>query len=135
VFWLLLYRAPADHPRVSAEELAYIRSDPPEPMQEKIPWITLLRLRQTWAFIAAKFFTDAVWRWYLYLLPLFFSQNFDLDIKNFGLPFITIYLMADVGSIGGGWLSSWLLGRGWTVNAARKVAMFVCALCVLPVMF
>jgi len=76
-----------------------------------------------------------VWRWYLYLLPLFFSQNFKLDIKNFGLPFITIYLMADVGSIGGGWLSSWLLGRGWSVNAARKVAMLVCALFVLPVMF
>lgn len=135
VFWLWLYRPPAVHPRLSAEELAYIQSDPPEPMQEKIPWLTLLRLRQTWAFIVAKFFTDAVWRWYLYLLPLFFNQNFKLDIKNFGLPFITIYLMADVGSVGGGWLSSWLLGRGWSVNAARKFAMFVCALCVLPVMF
>jgi len=135
VFWLWLYRPPALHPNVSAEELAYIQSDPPEPVQENIPWLTLLRLRQTWAFIVAKFFTDAVWRWYLYLLPLFFAQNFKLDIKNFGMPFITIYLMADVGSVGGGWLSSWLLGRGWSVNAARKLAMFVCALCVLPVMF
>jgi MFS transporter, ACS family, hexuronate transporter len=134
-FWLFLYRPPAVHPRLSADELAYILSDPPEPIQEKIPWLTLLRLRQTWAFILAKFLTDAVWRWYLYLLPLFFSENFKLDIKNFGLPFITIYLMADVGSIGGGWLSSWLLGRGWSVNAARKFAMFICALCVLPVMF
>lgn len=135
VFWLWLYRAPEVHPRLSADELAYIQSDPPEPMQEKVPWLTLLRLRQTWAFIVAKFFTDAVWRWYLYLLPLFFNQNFQLDIKNFGLPFITIYVMADVGSVGGGWLSSWLIGRGWSVNAARKLAMFVCALCVLPVMF
>jgi ACS family hexuronate transporter-like MFS transporter len=134
-FWLTFYHPPASHPRVSAEELAYIQSDPPETVSERIPWLTLLRLRQTWAFIVAKFLTDAVWRWYLYLLPLFFSQNFKLDIKNFGLPFITIYLMADVGSIGGGWLSSWLLGRGWTVNAARKLAMLVCALCVLPVMF
>ncbi len=135
VFWLALYRSPVGHPRVSAEELAHIQSDPPEPVAEKIPWLTLLRLRQTWAFIVAKFLTDAVWRWYLYLLPLFFNQNFKLDIKNFGLPFVTIYLMADVGSVGGGWFSSWLLGRGWTVNAARKLAMLICALCVLPVMF
>jgi ACS family hexuronate transporter-like MFS transporter len=134
-FWLWLYRPPAAHPRVSAEELAYIQSDPPEPVTGKIPWLTLLRLRQTWAFIVAKFLTDAVWRWYLYLLPLFFNQHFKLDIKNFGLPFVTIYLMADVGSVGGGWLSSWLLGRGWTVNRARKFAMLICALCVLPVMF
>jgi MFS transporter, ACS family, hexuronate transporter len=134
-FWLWLYHPPATHPKLSEEERAYILSDPPEPVQRKIPWLTLLRLRQTWAFIVAKFLTDAVWRWYLYLLPLFFNQNFKLDIKNFGLPFITIYLMADVGSIGGGWLSSWLLGRGWSVNAARKFAMLVCSLCVLPVMF
>ena len=135
VLWLWLYDAPAGHPRVSAAELAHIGSDPPEPGPARIPWLTLLRLRQTWAFIAAKFLTDAVWRWYLYLLPLFFSQNFGLDIKNFGPPFLTIYLMADVGSVGGGWLSSWLLGRGWTVNAARKTAMLACAACVLPVMF
>lgn len=135
IFWLWLYHPPGSHPRLSEEERAYILSDPPELMKEKIPWLTLLRLRQTWAFIVAKFMTDAVWRWYLYLLPLFFSQNFKLDIKNFGLPFITIYIMADVGSIGGGWLSSWLIGRGWSVNASRKLAMLVCALFVLPVMF
>lgn len=135
IFWLLLYRSPADHPRVSSAELALIQSDPPETVSEPIRWLTLLRLRQTWAFIVAKFLTDAVWRWYLYLLPLFFSQNFQLDIKNFGLPFLTIYLMADVGSVGGGWFSSWLMRRGWTTNAARKTAMLVCALCVVPVMF
>lgn len=134
VLWGWLYRAPAGHPRVSAAELSHIQSDPPEPVA-KIPWLTLLRLRQTWSFIVAKFFTDAVWRWYLYLLPLFFSQNFSLDIKNFGAPFVTIYLMADLGSIGGGWLSSWMLGRGSSVNFARKFAMFICALCVVPVAF
>jgi ACS family hexuronate transporter-like MFS transporter len=135
ILWLAIYHPPASHPRLSAGELAYIQSDPPEPVRRKIAWLTLLRLRQTWSFILAKFLTDAVWRWYLYLLPLFFNQNFKLDIKNFGLPFITIYVMADAGSIGGGWLSSWLLGRGWSVNAARKTAMLACALCVLPVMF
>src|SRR5690606_12577486 len=131
--WLAVYRPPEEHPKLSKEELAYIRSDPPEPKAPKIPWLTLLRYRQTWAFIVAKFFTDSVWRWYLYLLPLFFSQQFGLNIKDFGLPFITICVLADLGSIGGGWLSSGLLGRGWSVNAARKTAMFICALCVVPV--
>lgn len=135
IAWLALYRPPESHPRLSKEELAYIRSDPPEPVAPKIPWLHLLKYRQTWAFILAKFFTDSVWRWYLYLLPLFFSQQFGLNIKDFGLPFITIYLLADFGSIGGGWLSSSLIGRGWSVNAARKTAMFICALCVVPVMF
>mgnify|MGYP001300061932 CR=1 FL=1 len=134
-FWLVLYRNPASHPRLSARELAYIQSDQDQEPPLRIPWIRLLQFRQTWAFIVGKFLTDAVWRWYLYLLPLFFSQNFNLDIKNFGLPFVTIYLMADVGSVGGGWLSSWLLKRGWSVNAARKLAMLACALCVVPVMF
>lgn len=135
VAWLAVYQPPEAHPRLSTEELAYIRSDPPEPVAPKIPWVQLLHYRQTWAFVVAKFFTDSVWRWYLYLLPLFFSQQFGLDIKDFGLPFITIYLLADVGSIGGGWLSSALLNRGWSTNKARKTAMFICALCVVPVMF
>lgn len=134
-FWLWLYRLPEHHARVSRAELDHIRGDAPEAGWAPIPWVRLLGYSQTWAFIVAKFFTDAVWRWYLYLLPLFFGQHFKLDIKNFGLPFVTIYVMADFGSVGGGWFSSWLLGRGWSVNAARKLAMFVCALCVLPVMF
>jgi ACS family hexuronate transporter-like MFS transporter len=135
VLWFSLYDLPERHPRVSAAELAYIRSDPPESDGPPIPWVKLFRLRQTWAFILPKFFTDAVWRWYLYLLPLFFNQNFNLDIRNFGLPFLTIYCMADIGSIVGGWLSSALVKRGWSVNAARKTVMLGCSLCVLPVMF
>jgi ACS family hexuronate transporter-like MFS transporter len=136
VFWSLLYRAPEDHPRVSAEELAYIRSDHEEEAAGgALPWRRLFAFRQTWAFIVAKFMTDSVWRWYLYLLPLFFSQAFGLNIKDFGLPFLIIYGLADIGSIGGGWLSSWLIARGVTINAARKIAMLACALCVVPVMF
>ena len=131
--WLWFYRTPDKHPRLSAGERAYIQSDPPEAVQTPISWKSLLTLRQTWAFIAAKFFTDAVWRWNLYLLPLFFHQVFKLDIRNFGLPFVTIYAMADVGSICGGWFSSSLLKRGYSINAARKTAMLVCALCVVPV--
>jgi ACS family hexuronate transporter-like MFS transporter len=100
---------------------------------EKLPWLSLLPHRQTWAFVLAKFLTDSIWRWYLYLLPLFFKSQFKLDIKSFGPPFILIYCLADVGSIGGGWLSSRLISRGWSVNAARKTAMLICAVCVVPV--
>ena len=132
VFWRRVFRQPEQHPRLSAGELAYIRSDPAEP-PEKIPWLRLLPHRQTLAYVLAKFLTDSIWRWYLYLLPLFFSTNFKLDIKNFGPPFLLIYCLADLGSIGGGWLSSHLIKRGWSVNAGRKTAMLLCAVCVVPV--
>ena len=134
IFWLRIFRSPEEHPRLSPAELAYIRSDPEETV-EKVPWLSLLPHRQTWAFVIAKFLTDSIWRWYLYLLPLFFSSQFKLDIKSFGPPFVLIYCLADVGSIGGGWLSSRLITRGWSVNAGRKTAMLLCALCVVPVVF
>lgn len=132
-FWWSLYRLPQDHPRVSPAELAHIQSDPPDEITTLIPWWRILATRQAWSFIFGKFFTDAIWRWNLYLLPLFFSQHFHLDIKKFGPPFLLIYLMADVGSVGGGALSSWLLKRGWSLNAARKTAMLAGVLGVLPV--
>jgi ACS family hexuronate transporter-like MFS transporter len=132
IFWFMFYHVPTEHPKISREELAYIQSDPPEPTV-KIPWLSLLPHRQTWAFVIAKFATDAIWRWYLYLLPLFFVQAFGLDIKNFGPPFVVIYLLADVGSVGGGWLSSKLIKGGRSVNFGRKVALLVCALAVVPV--
>lgn len=134
IFWLKLYRLPAQHPRVSPSELAYIERDPPDEITEMMPMRRILSTRQAWSFIMGKFFTDAIWRWNIYLLPLFFSQHFQLDIRKFGPPFLVIYLMADVGSIGGGWFSSTLLKRGWSLNAARKTAMLVCVLGVLPVM-
>jgi ACS family hexuronate transporter-like MFS transporter len=130
--WLKTFRNPEQHPRLFPGELAYIRSDPPDPVKQ-IPWLRLLPHRQTLAYVVAKFLTDSVWRWYLYLLPLFFNQQFRLDIKSFGPPFVLIYCLADAGSIAGGWLSSSLIHRGWTVNAGRKTAMLVCALCVAPV--
>ncbi len=134
VLWLGIYRLPTKHPRLSAAELEYIQSDLAPVATGTVPIRRLLRVRQAWAFIAAKFFTDAVWRWYLYLLPLFFSQAFKLDIRNFGLPFLVIYVMADLGGIAGGWYSSWLIRRGASINRARKTAMIVCVACVLPVM-
>ncbi len=134
VFWLLLYHRPEEHPRLSAAELAYIRSDPEE-ATTKIPWMRLFPHRQTWAFAAGKLITDPVWWFYLFWLPDFLGKNYNLDLKNIGLPLIVIFLMADVGSIAGGWLSSAFIKRGWTINAGRKTAMLICALCVVPIVF
>jgi ACS family hexuronate transporter-like MFS transporter len=132
VFWWPLYHRPAHHPRLTPAERAFIESDPPDP-QVKIPWLTLLGFRQTWAFAIGKFLTDSVWWFYLFWFPLFMADRFGVDLKTIGLPMITVYLLADVGSVAGGWLSSKLLKIGWTPNAARKTAMLICALCILPV--
>jgi ACS family hexuronate transporter-like MFS transporter len=130
--WWLYYQDPDKHPRVSTAELAHIRSDPPDPVV-RIPWLSLLRYRQTWAFVVGMFLSAPIWWFYLYWIPDFLNKRHGLNLLQLGPPLVVIYLMTDVGSIGGGWLSSWLIKRGWTVNAARKTAMLACALCVVPV--
>ena len=92
-------------------------------------------MRQTWAFMLGKFLTDPIWWLYLFWIPDFLNRNHGIDLRLIGPPLVAIYLVADVGSIGGGWLSSSLIKRGWSVNAGRKTAMLVCALAVLPMMF
>jgi MFS transporter, ACS family, hexuronate transporter len=134
VFWGPMYRHPDRHPYVTAAELAHIRSDPPDP-PARVPMRTLLPHRQTWAFAIAKFLTDPIWWLYLFWIPDFFSRNYGLDLKTIGLPIVVIYQVASVGSIGGGWLSSALIKRGWSLNAGRKTAMLVCALAVVPIVF
>jgi MFS transporter, ACS family, hexuronate transporter len=133
-WWWVGYRSPDRHPSVSPGELAYIRSDPPEPTV-RVPWRTLVRYRETWAFAVGKFLTDPVWWLYLFWIPDFLNRNHGLDLQSVGPPLVAIYLVADVGSIGGGWLSSSLMKRGVTLNRARKVAMLTCALAVLPIAF
>lgn len=132
VFWMRFYRPVDGNPRVNAAEQAHILSDPIE-ADTPIRWTELIRHRQTWAFAIGKFLTDPIWWFFLFWLPDFFGKNYGLDLKTFGPPLIAIYLLADVGSIAGGWFSSRLISRGWSVNAGRKTAMLVCALCVLPV--
>lgn len=132
VTWLVFYRTPEQHPKLSAAELAHIRSDPPEPAV-KVPWLQLLRYRQAWAFVAAKFITDPVWWLFLFWLGKFLASEYELSLAKIGLPMIVVYLMADVGSIAGGWLAGRFMRLGWSANRARKSAMLVCALCVAPV--
>ncbi|MEJ2503695.1 MAG: MFS transporter, partial [Gemmatimonadota bacterium] len=131
VVWLAVYREPGDHARVSPEELAYIRSDPAEP-PGRMPWLTLLGYRQTWAFIVGKSLTDPVWLFYLFWLPNFLDSNYGVTLSGLAAPLVAIYLLADVGSVGGGWLSGALISRGWSVNRGRKTAMLVAALLILP---
>jgi MFS transporter, ACS family, hexuronate transporter len=133
VFWLPTYRSPERHPRVNAAELAYIQSDPPDP-EVKIPWLKLLPHRQTLAFALGKLMTDPIWWFYLFWIPGFLQTRYKIDLQHIGPPLIAIYIIADVGSIGGGWLSSFLLKRGLSVNRSRKLAMLFCALCVLPIL-
>lgn len=132
--WLATYRRPEEQPRLSAAEFKYIRSDPPEP-SAKIPWSRLFPYRQTWAFAAAKFLTDPIWWFYLYWLPKFLNQTHGLSLAKIGPPLVVIYLAADAGSVAGGWLSSSLLKRGWSLNRARKTAMLISACAVTPVFF
>lgn len=132
IFWLWLYKRPEEHPRLTKEELDYIQSDPPE-STVAIPWKKLFPFKQTWAFAIGKFLTDPIWWVYLFWIPDFLQRQHGLDLKSFGLPIAVIYIIADVGSIGGGWISSALIKRGWTINRSRKTAMLVCALAVVPI--
>ncbi len=134
ILWLIVYKRPEEHPRLSKEERAFIQSEPEERI-EKTPWLPLLRHKQTWAFALGKGITDPVWWVWLFWVPGFLNKKYGIDIKAMGLPLVVIYSMASVGSIGGGWLSSFYIKRGVSINVSRKIAMLACALCVIPVIF
>ena len=134
VFWLVIYRKPSEHPKVSRAELEYISSGLKEPTG-KISWGSLIPLRQTWAFVAGKFLTDPVWWFYLFWVPGFLQTKHGLALTGIGIPVMVIYVISDVGSVAGGWLSSSLIKRGRTVNFSRKLAMLICAIGVIPVVF
>lgn len=134
IFWMLIYRRPQEHPRVSKAELEYICSDVVEPAA-KIKWTSLLRHRQTWAFIMGKFITDPIWWFYLFWVPDFLQRTHNLGLMKIGLPILVIYVISDAGSVIGGWLSSSLIRRGFSVNTARKAALLLCAISVTPIVF
>ena len=132
VMWLRIYRSPEAHPALSKDEHAYILSDSPRDGAARVPWSRVLPLRETWAFALGKI-TDAVWWFYLFWGGKYLYDRFGLDIKGLALPLVTIFAISDLGSVGGGWLSSKFIAMGWSVNRSRKTALLVCALCVLPV--
>ncbi|HTU09913.1 MAG TPA: MFS transporter [Allosphingosinicella sp.] len=134
IVWWKIYRSPREKTNLSAAELAHIESDPAD-TPGKVPWLSLLRHRQTWAYALGKFIIDPIWWFFLFWLPSFFASEHGLDLMTFGPALVAIYIISDIGSVAGGWLSSALIKRGWSVNGGRKMAMLVCALCVPPVMF
>ncbi|NQE61761.1 putative MFS-type transporter [Caulobacter sp. RHG1] len=132
--WLLVYRRPREVKKLGAAELAHIEQDPADPV-EKIAWTKLLTKKETWAYSLGKFLIDPIWWMFLFWLPDFLGKRYGLDLKSFGPPLIAIYLLSDVGSVGGGWLSSNFMKMGWSINKSRKITMLICALLAVPVMF
>jgi len=134
IAWLKLYRRPELHPAVGTLELALIKSDRAEP-EVRIPWRQLLRRRETWAFTIGRFLIDPIWWTFLFWLPDFFARRYRLDLAHFGPPLAVVYIVSDVGSIAGGWLSGKLMWLGVSLNLARKLTMLLASLLVMPVMF
>ena len=136
IIWLKTYKSPEDHPRVSKAELEHIQSDQgsKEDVVKKLPWSKVINKKEAWAFAVGKI-TDAVWWFYLFWGGKYLYDQFGLDIKKLALPLIIIYLISDIGSVVGGWLSGYFIKRGWVLNRARKTTLLICALFIMPVMF
>lgn len=139
VLWLWRYQPPLRQHRLSEAERGYIVSDhaakPDDNPIERLAWTEIVFSRATAAYVLAGMLTGPVWWFYLFWVPDFLNKRYRLDLIHLGLPLAVIYLMTDFGSIGGGWLSSSLIRRHWSINAARKTAMLICALSVVPVFF
>jgi ACS family hexuronate transporter-like MFS transporter len=133
-FWLGMYRTPQQHSKVSPHELALIESDPAD-RAGSYPWAPLFPKSATWAFAVGKALTDPVWWFYLFWLPKYFQETFGLTLTQAILPLFVLYNITTIGSIGGGFISSALIARGRSVNSARKTAMLICAICVVPVLY
>jgi ACS family hexuronate transporter-like MFS transporter len=136
IFWLYYYEIPTRQKKITQAELDHIHSDNEEDTSNEKPisWGTLFKVRQTYVFIVGKLLTDPIWWFFLFWLPSYFSTSFSLDLKKPGWPLVIIYMATSIGSIGGGYLSSYFIQKGWPVHKARKTAMFIFALCVLPIM-
>lgn len=139
ILWFIYYEIPQKHKKVSESELAYINSDVDEQSEtkEKVSWMTLLKYRQTWLFFIGKGLTDPIWWFYLFWIPGWLStvRGAGLSVSSFGLPLAFIYTMTTIGSIGGGWVSGYMIKRGFSPFKARKYTMLIFALLVIPIVF
>jgi len=133
LLWFLKYHKPTEHPSLSATELAYINQDPLEKPGPSTPWIKLFGFRQTWAFAIPKFLTDPIWWFYLYWLPGYFHDKFNLSLVGLGLPILIVYNASAIGSIYGGYLPAPFIRMGLSAERARIAAMLLCASLVVPV--
>lgn len=133
--WWWIYEAPEKHKRLSPAELHYIKEGQPatEEKPPAVPWRKLLGYRAVWAYIAASVLAGPAWGFYQFFLPDFLTKSFKLGLQEMGWWTGAFYLLAAIGGVLGGWLAGRLLGRGWTLNAARKISLLICALAVVPV--
>jgi ACS family hexuronate transporter-like MFS transporter len=134
-FWMTIYQPPQEHPKLHPDEQAFILSDRPAVAKEKIPFRELLKDRRVWIICLCRFVTDPVWWFFLYWLPKFMSARFHIELLDIAAPLIMIYVISDLGSIAGGWYSSWQIKRGQTVDKARKRTILICGLMALPVVY
>jgi ACS family hexuronate transporter-like MFS transporter len=134
IAWWFTYRSPDFHHSVREAELAHIRSDAPD-TTAKLPWGKLLGYRQTWGLVFGKGLTDPVWWFLLFWLPKFFAASYGLKLTALAMPIMTIYIVAAIGSVFGGWLPAVGLRMGLGIKAARRFAMLTCALGVVPIIF
>jgi len=134
IFWLIFYKKPRESRFTNQAEIDYIEDGEPEAVKEKISWFRLLKHRQTWAVALGKLFADPVWYFYLFWGAKFLNTKFGIDLKEMALPLVSIYVIADLGGISGGAISSYLMKKGKSVNFSRKITMLGSALLVLPVM-
>jgi MFS transporter, ACS family, hexuronate transporter len=134
VLWQQYYTSPNENKNLSQEELNYIQSDQEAAQKtEGVNWLKLLSFRQTWAFALGKFLTDPIWWFYLFWLPDFLESSYGLTKTAIAVPVALVYIISTVGSIWGGYLPMSLINKGWASFKARKTAMFIFALFVVPV--
>ncbi len=134
IFWLLTYRKPEQHLTLSAEELQYIQADNIEETG-RVPWRVVLFKKETIIICVVRFISDPTWWFLLFWLPKFLNEKYGITLMDIGLPMIIIYVIADAGSIGGGWLSSYLIKKNKSLDFARKTTMLICAVSVIPIVF
>jgi MFS transporter, ACS family, hexuronate transporter len=135
IFWWLFYDIPSRRKKTSPEEIAYIQSDDPvESDKISVSWIRLLGYRQTWAYFFGKFLTDPIWWFLLFWLPSYFSSVYAIDFKKPNWQVAVVYSATTIGSILGGYLSGYLIKKGWLVFKARKTSMLIFAFLVTPIM-
>lgn len=138
VFWFVHYETPEKHKKRSKQvsDLIQWGEQEKEDFQPtaKIKWLQLLKFRQTWSFAALKFFSDPIWWFLLFWLPSFLNKQYGMTKTDLVLPIALVYLMAMFGSVAGGWLSGYLINRGWPVYKARRGVLLLYALLALPML-
>jgi ACS family hexuronate transporter-like MFS transporter len=137
VFWIIYYEIPARQKRINKAEFDYIHSDDEGETatdEKPVKWLELFKIRQTWAFVFGKMLTDPIWWFFLFWLPSYFAETFQLNLSKPSLELVIVYTATTIGSIGGGYLSGYMIKSGMPVFRARKTSMFIFAIIVMPIM-